>query len=102
MFVSFNIPRQEIALKKETTTIEKEKSAERNEKIVSGTDLLAMKQDTDGETTIGVEFWTAAVVMLSLAIVHKYSGSLCCYLSYGKTNYFSGFITENLSACGNC
>jgi hypothetical protein len=66
-YVPFNIPRQELALKKETATIEKEKSTEKNEKIVS--DLLAMKRDTDGETTIGVEFWTAAVVMLSLAIV---------------------------------
>jgi hypothetical protein len=65
-YVPFNIPRQEIVLKKETATIEKEKSTEKNEKIVS--DLLAMKRD-NGETTIGVEFWTAAVVMLSLAII---------------------------------
>ncbi len=29
-----------------------------------------------------------------------YYGSLCCYLSYGKMNYFSGFITEKLSTRG--
>jgi hypothetical protein len=68
-YVPFNIPGQEIALKKETATIEKEKPTERKEKIVSETDLLAMKRDTNGETSIGVEFWTAAVVMLSLAII---------------------------------
>jgi hypothetical protein len=66
-YVPFNIPRQEIALKKETATIEKEKFTDKN-KVVSEMDLLAMKRD-NGETTIGVEFWTAAVVMLSLAII---------------------------------
>jgi hypothetical protein len=64
-YVPFNIPRQEIALKKETATIEKEKFTDKNDKIVSE---MAMKRD-NGETTIGVEFWTAAVVMLSLAII---------------------------------
>jgi hypothetical protein len=67
-YVPFNIPRQEIALKKETATIEKEKFTDKNDKGVSETDLLAMKRD-NGETTIGVEFWTAAVVMLSLTII---------------------------------
>jgi hypothetical protein len=67
-YVPFNIPRQEIALKKETATIEKEKFTDKNDKVVSETDLLAMKRNK-GETTIGVEFWTAAVVMLSLAII---------------------------------
>jgi hypothetical protein len=64
-YVPFNIPRQEIALKKETTTIEKEKFTDKNDKVVLE---MAMKRD-NGETTIGVEFWTAAVVMLSLAII---------------------------------
>jgi hypothetical protein len=68
-YVPFNIPRQEIALKKEAATIEKDKFTDKNNKVVSETDLLAMKRDTNGETTIGVEFWTAAVVMLGLAII---------------------------------
>jgi hypothetical protein len=73
-YVPFNIPRQEIALKRETATIEKEKFTDKNDKVLSGTDvsetdLLATKRNANGETTIGVEFWTAAVVMLSLAII---------------------------------
>jgi hypothetical protein len=67
-YVPFNIPRQEIALKKETATVGKEKFTDKNAKVVSEPDLLAMKRD-NGETTIGVGFWTAAVVMLSLAII---------------------------------
>jgi hypothetical protein len=42
-YVPFNIPRQEIILKKETVTIENKESTERNEKIVSKADLLAVQ-----------------------------------------------------------